>query len=349
MVGLWLDAAAEEVGLPPRALPRLTGGGQWPRDRVRRPPPRAPLRGRVACPCRGPRRTGRGLDRATARTGSTRREAPRRRLPLHLLPDARGAAAPVAPRLGVALLGAPSSRAMRRTDGRDSDGARRPPSTRGTSRAGATGSPGSRDWCGDRGAPAPPRLLRAARVGDGLRPRAGRGAARVVAAAARPGRGARRSSTSRACAARTSTPSASSPPTPSRSTSCSPRARRSPTSSSRAACTPTMDLYKWACEVRRARRQRPRRRLLRARARRARGSTCRPRRTTCARSGYEPVRVETPDGRAEYVRRQRELVDALGPAAPPAGRGARRRGLAAVDASASRAASGRMTACCTCA
>ena len=47
--------------------------------------------------------------------------------------------------------------------------------------------------------------------------------------------------------------------------------------------------------------------------------------------GYEPVRVETPDGRAEYVRRQRELMDASAPlrARLAAALGA---ALAAVDA-----------------
>jgi len=47
--------------------------------------------------------------------------------------------------------------------------------------------------------------------------------------------------------------------------------------------------------------------------------------------GYEPVRVETPDGRAEYVRRQRELMDASAPlrARLAASLGA---ALAAVDA-----------------
>jgi hypothetical protein len=52
--------------------------------------------------------------------------------------------------------------------------------------------------------------------------------------------------------------------------------------------------------------------------------------------GYDPIRVETVDGRAEYVRRQRELVDR---AAPLRRRLAEtlRAGLAAVDASATPA------------
>ena len=29
--------------------------------------------------------------------------------------------------------------------------------------------------------------------------------------------------------------------------------------------------------------------------------------------GYEPIRIETPDGRAEYVRRQRDLMAAAAP------------------------------------
>lgn len=47
--------------------------------------------------------------------------------------------------------------------------------------------------------------------------------------------------------------------------------------------------------------------------------------------GYEPVRVETPEGRAEYVRRQRELMDASAPLRERLG-AALARGLVAVDA-----------------
>jgi hypothetical protein len=47
--------------------------------------------------------------------------------------------------------------------------------------------------------------------------------------------------------------------------------------------------------------------------------------------GYEPVRVETPDGRAEYVRRQRELMTAAAPLRARLG-ASLAAGLAAVDA-----------------
>jgi len=47
--------------------------------------------------------------------------------------------------------------------------------------------------------------------------------------------------------------------------------------------------------------------------------------------GYEPVRVETPDGRAEYVRRQRELMAAAAPLRARLG-ASLAAGLAAVDA-----------------
>lgn len=47
--------------------------------------------------------------------------------------------------------------------------------------------------------------------------------------------------------------------------------------------------------------------------------------------GYEPVRVETPEGRAEYVRRQRELMDASAPLRARLA-GALGRALTAVDA-----------------
>ncbi len=64
--------------------------------------------------------------------------------------------------------------------------------------------------------------------------------------------------------------------------------------------------------------------------------------------GYEPVAIETPDGRAEYARRQRELVDRAAPLRAPAGRGAvGRPGCRGRERA--RRGHGRLTACCTCA
>jgi hypothetical protein len=49
--------------------------------------------------------------------------------------------------------------------------------------------------------------------------------------------------------------------------------------------------------------------------------------------GYTPVRVETPEGRAEYVRRQRELMELSAPLRARLA-SALAAGLAAVDAAA---------------
>ena len=84
-----------------------------------------------------------------------------------------------------------------------------------------------------------------------------------------PRRGPRRRRRAAACAARTSTPTASSRPRRCRSTRCGPTRATQPDLEQPGCLHATMDLYKWACEVRRAGRQRPRRRLLRARTRRA--------------------------------------------------------------------------------
>ncbi len=53
--------------------------------------------------------------------------------------------------------------------------------------------------------------------------------------------------------------------------------------------------------------------------------------------GYKPVAVETPDGRAEYVRRQRELTDRARPLRARLGK-ALRRALATIDATPTRGA-----------
>ena len=95
-------------------------------------------------------------------------------------------------------------------------------------------------------------------------------------------------------------------------------------------------------EVRRAGRQRPRCRRVRARARRPRlDMQAAP--YDLRALGYEPVAIETPDGRAEYVRRQRELVDRAAPLRRPVGRGAAARPWLRSDARAARRRAPRQT------
>ena len=69
-----------------------------------------------------------------------------------------------------------------------------------------------------------------------------------------------------------------------------------------------MDVYKWAFKLTRWCRASwwPTASTWRARS----GcSTCRPRRTTCASSGYQPVPIETPEGKAAYLERQRAFAE----------------------------------------
>ena len=149
------------------------------------------------------------------------------------------------------------------------------------------------------------RLLRAARVGDGLPRRAARGT-RSRCGWARPARTP--SSRRTPSGARTSTRSGSSPRPPSHATGCSPPGRRSPSWSSPAACTrpwtstsgptssarpppasswPTASSWPPRCA----------------------SWTCAPRPTTCAAHGYEPVAIETPAGKAEYAAAQRGFAE----------------------------------------
>ena len=238
-----------------------------------------------------------------------RRRPSGRGLPVHLLLAAPGAAAPLVSRRRCG-----TGRTRRSGPAGGSTGwsagpteARRRRGRRRRLRRAARRAPAVRRAaaCRPPPPPRPVRLLRPARVGDGVP--AGRRQRRHPGWPLRlgPGRHRRGGRARTRSGAPTTTRSASSPRRRGRATCCSRISDSRRTMEQPGCLHASMDLYKWAYKLRPAGAERPAARRVPCWPARSGSWTCGRRRTTWPSSGYPPVRIETADGKAEYVAAQR--------------------------------------------
>jgi len=116
------------------------------------------------------------------------------------------------------------------------------------------------------------------------------------------------------CVARTSMPSGSSRRRRARSTACNRSAPPRRSSSSRGCLHANMDLYKWASNSRRSRR--PNSSPTARPARDIREVDMRASPYDLSKLGFAPIRIETPEGRAEYETLQRDFAAQSQPLRP---------------------------------